>query len=721
MPDFKSDLNEAQYEAVTHEGGPLLVIAGAGSGKTRTIVYRLAHLVSRGCPPDSILLLTFTRKAAQQMQERAGLLLGASGLAGVTGGTFHGFAYSMLRRFPGALGLPERLSIMDQADAENAVRDLRDDLKLGKGDRSFPKKSTVLGLISKARNKERSLSSVLQDEAYHLLRYEEELDRIAGAYADFKLRHGLLDYDDLLFKLEALLRGHEPARESARRRFAHLMVDEYQDTNLVQARLVRLLAGDGGDVMAVGDDAQSIYAFRGANVHNILNFQTMFPGARLVRLERNYRSTQPILDLTNAILEQAELRIKKTLYSERKDGPRPRLVRTISDRSQAGAVVSRVVELGRKYPMSEIAVLFRAGYHSFPVEVALNKLGIRFCKYGGIRFTEAAHIRDVLAFLRLARNPADLPAFQRVLEHVPGVGPKTCARLYDALLHGDEKRLRTARAKNEPLADTLDFLDLLRGAEGSPAALLARVMDFHQPVLEKKYLDDWPRRQAGLEQLARIAAGYESLDSFLADISLENPESDRDEDPEEALTLSTVHSAKGLEWSAVLVIDLVQDRFPSRHALTRAEDLEEERRLLYVACTRAREELTLFVPSVLYNQYNGATEPAVPSPFVSCLPARVVEQWREGFSGTVTRVDDAAPRPASPAAPGDEGDRGGAQDDPPPAPRAGSVLSPHRLGHCRHKIFGRGKIVAVVDGGKYRVNFPGFGLKVILADFLELE
>jgi len=736
MIDFANELNPAQYEAVTHGDGPVLVVAGAGSGKTRTIVYRLAHLVSRGTPPDAILLLTFTRKAAQQMQQRAARLLGATGLAGLTGGTFHGFAYAMLRRYPGALGLTQAPTIMDQADAEGALRDLRDELGLGKGDRSFPKRSTVLGLISKARNKERSVAEIMQDEAYHLLPYEDDISQLARAYTGFKHKHGLLDYDDLLFCLEKLLRDHEPAREAARRRFRHVMVDEYQDTNLVQARLVRLLGGEAGSVMAVGDDAQSIYAFRGANVHNILSFQQMFPGARLIRLERNYRSTQPILDLTNALLEQAEQSIRKRLYTEHEGGSKPRLVRTLSDRSQAQAVVGRVMELSGRYPLSDIAVLFRAGYHAFPVEVALNRLGIKYRKYGGIRFSEAAHIRDALAFLRLAQNPADLPAFKRVLEHVRGVGPKSCAKLYDALLRGDTKAVGKACAKNKALEETLHFLDGLRATPGAPAALLARVLNFFQPVMEKAYADDWPRRQAGLEQLGRIASGYADLDTFLADLCLENPDEGEDDDGQ-ALTLSTVHSAKGLEWSAVCIIDLVQDRFPSRHALTRAEDLEEERRLLYVACTRAREELALFVPATIYSQQSGGSEPALDSPFISALPPGVTEPWRESYTGGLARTDggDMIYTPAPPQAPAsravplpgpgpeDGGDQRPASGAAPgqPAATGGPTLTPTRLGYCRHKIFGRGKVVAAMPEGKVRVNFPGFGLKVILTNYLEFE
>jgi len=722
--DLKKDLNPAQWEAVSHTEGPMLVIAGAGSGKTRTIVYRLAHLVQNGVEPHNILLLTFTRKAAQEMQDRAGLLLGG-GLAGVTGGTFHSFAFAMLRRFAGALSESGKVSIMDQGDAENALRDIRGDLGLGKGDRSFPKKSTVMGLISKSRNKEQTIATVLQNEAYHLLRYEDEIEQLTRAYAGFKKRHSLYDYDDLLFGLEALLRDHEPAREWARSRFRYVMVDEFQDTNLVQARIVKLMGGEGGNVMAVGDDAQSIYAFRGANVHNILSFGEMFPGAKLVRLEQNYRSTQPILDLSNSLLEQAELKIRKHLFTERVDDHKPQLVRTISDRSQAQAVVSKVLEFGRKYPLHEVAVLFRAGYQSYALEVALNKLGIAFQKYGGIRFTEAAHIRDALSFLRLVQNPTDLPAWQRVLDHIKGVGPKGSAKLLAAVMLGDEKKVAQTVKKNAQLGEVLTFLDGLRASEPRPSLLLAKVLEFYQPILEQKFADDYPRRQSGLEQLQRIAAGYENLDGFLGDISLENPEpEDGKDDREDTLTLSTVHSAKGLEWSAVAIIDLVQDRFPSRHALQRAEDLEEERRLLYVACTRAKDRLALFVPAVIYNQYNGTSEPALESPFLSELPPSTFETWRENYSGGLSRVDDGPVRsPEPPSFPGPSGAAvRPAQDSPVlPSATAPTAVDPTRLGYCRHKIFGRGKVVAAVGEGKYRVNFPGFGLKVILADYLTME
>lgn len=710
MTDFRKELNEAQWEAVSHEGGPLLVIAGAGSGKTRTIVYRMAHLVKSGTPADSILLLTFTRKAAQEMKDRAGILLGSDGLAGITGGTFHAFAFSMLRRFAEAENGPGRVSIMDQSDAENAIRDLRDELKLGKGDKSFPKKNTVLGLISKSRNKELSMEAVLQNEAFHLLKYNDELEQLSREYAGFKKRNGLFDYDDLLFGLEALLRDNESVRDYVRSRFRHVMVDEYQDTNLVQARIVKLLAGDGGNIMAVGDDAQSIYAFRGANVYNILSFQEMFPGAKLVRLEQNYRSTQPILDLTNAILEQAELKIRKNLFTERKEGKRPQVIRTISDRSQAQAVVSKALEYGRKYPLHEVAILFRAGYQSYSLEVALNKLGVKYKKYGGIRFNEAAHIKDVLSFIRLVRNPADLPAWQRALDHVKGVGRKTVVKIHHFIMNGDEAGLAKFCAKRQEVMQVIDMLDDMRKGQPRPAPVLAQVLEFYQPLLERKFPDDYPRRQSGLEQLTRIAAGYEELDNFLADISLETPDDEDAEDRENCLVLSTIHSAKGLEWSAVAIIDLVQDRFPSRHAMNRAEDLEEERRLMYVACTRARNELSLFMPSTIYNQFSHSSEPAADSPFVSDLPLRVYEAWRENYSGGLAPVN-TSPTTGAPSTPTASSS----------ASSSGNGDAPKRLGHCRHKIFGRGKIIATVGDDKYRINFPGFGLKVILSEYVTLE
>ncbi|WP_027174891.1 ATP-dependent helicase [Desulfovibrio aminophilus] len=703
MPiDFEHDLNPEQLQAALHTDGPVLVISGAGSGKTRTIVYRLARLVELGVPPEQILLLTFTRKAAQEMLSRAGALLNRP-LAGTGGGTFHSFAYSVLRRHPQLVGTTGGITLMDRGDAEDAIRDVRDGLGLGKSDRSFPKRATVADCITKSRNKELPLKELLEREAYHLMPYLGDLEALAAGYESFKRGHGLADYDDLLFLLERALTEQDWLREELRTRHRYIMVDEYQDTNLVQARIVRLLAGRAGNVMAVGDDAQSIYAFRGANVANILDFPKDFPGARIIRLERNYRSTQPILDLTNHILDGALQKFDKRLVAARQGGNRPLLVQPLSDQSQARQVLNTVIELARRHPLHEIAVLFRAGYQSFPLEAALSQMGLAYQKYGGIRFHEAAHVKDALAYLRLTRNPADLLSWQRALAHIKGVGTKTATRIAQAILAGDQKALDKKVKKHAELGALLRDMDTLRRTAKTPAGALEQILAFYTPILVSQYPDDYPKRQAGLEQLLQIAASYQDVDAFLADLSLdgEQQESRR----EDALVLSTVHSAKGLEWNAVLIIDLVQDRFPSKRALSRPEDLEEERRLLYVACTRARDELALFVPGSLYNRYNGITEPAIPSPFVSELPESCFQRVQESYLGGVRPLAAPASRPAAANAP--------------ERPR-GPVNAPGELGRCKHKIFGPGKIVARLEDNKFRVNFPGFGLKVIVGDYLEM-
>lgn len=716
--DFEHDLNPAQRQAVITTEGPVLVIAGAGSGKTRTIVYRLAHLVSGGVDPASILLLTFTRKAAQEMLTRAGMLLamGPDGVTGVSGGTFHAFAYAMLRRYHAAAGFPEGFTVLDQSDCEDILGQVKDGLGLGKGDRSFPRKSAILGLLSKARNKELDVVDVLSREAFHLLPHADDIARLGAGYTAFKAEHHLLDYDDLLFTLERMLMEHADLADYLRERHRYVMVDEYQDTNRVQARLTRLLAPATGNVMAVGDDAQSIYAFRGATVDNILDFPTLFPGALVVKLEQNYRSTQPILSLTNAILQNAGRKFEKHLFSTREDGPEPELVRPFSDLTQAAMVASRIRELSARYPLHEIAVLFRAGYQSYALEVELGKTGIPFQKFGGLRFSDAAHVKDVLSYLRLVRNTADFPAWNRVLSFVPGIGPKTAARIFAAVQSGDRDVLGKMARKSAEFHALIEFLDALRAEPPSPADLLERVIVSYAPLLAEKFPDDYPRRQAGLEQLQQIAASYKDLDAFLADLVIENPDEDRKKTREGHVVLSTVHSAKGLEWSAVLLIDLVDERFPSRHALSKSEDLDEERRLLYVACTRARESLTLFAPETIYQRQGGGCAPALPSIFLRELPPGQLAERRERLAG------GAAGSFACPARsqPGSRPARAAASQASRPA-ASRPVVPPSALGYCRHKVFGRGKIIASLDGGKYRVNFPDFGPKVILADYLEME
>ncbi|WP_341482535.1 ATP-dependent helicase [Fundidesulfovibrio agrisoli] len=726
--DFASQLNPAQLEAVMATDGPVLVIAGAGSGKTRTLVHRLARLVELNVEPSSILLLTFTRKAATEMLHRAERLLGMT-LGGVQGGTFHSFCFATLRRYPQLAGAGG-VSVMDRSDAEDVMGQVLGQLGAGKGDKSFPKKGFVLELLSKARNKELTVHDVLSREAYQLLPHAATLEEAGDAYQEYKQSHGLLDYDDMLFTLERVLLQNPEMLEAMRRRHRYIMVDEYQDTNLVQARLVRLLAGDAGNVMAVGDDAQSIYAFRGANVENILSFPRIYEGTRVIRLEQNYRSTQPILDLTNEVLRHAKDRFDKNLFSERLDGPRPELIKAYSDQTQARLVVEKVRELKRRYMPCEIAVLFRAGYQSYSLEIGLNKEGIAFQKFGGLRFSEAAHVKDAVAFLRVTHNPRDVVAWKRVLTLVDKVGEKTALKLAAAVRDGEGGVIESHRKKNPGLNALFAFLEDLRAEPGGPQAMLERAVAFYTPTLMHLHPEDYPRRLHGLEQLGQIAQNYAHLEPFLADLALENPEEERKGVREDAVVLSTVHSAKGLEWPAVILIDLVDDRFPSRHALARPEDLEEERRLLYVACTRAKDELSLFVPGTVFNRGGGGSQPAMPSLFIRELPRELYSEKRETFSGALAdasaRVESLAPmshrpsgHPAPTPAPAQAPVANPAAVGSGPSPFASSSDGP--LGFCRHKIFGRGKIVARLDGGKCRVNFPGFGLKVILSDYLELE
>ena len=736
-----STLNPAQLEAVTAPDGPVLVIAGAGSGKTRTIVHRLAWLADQGVPASDMLLLTFTRKASREMLLRATDLLGYS-IGGVHGGTFHSFAFSVLRQYRPAWA-EGPVTVMDSADSASAIQQCKERLKVGKGDRSFPKTQTIIGLLSKARNKEISIGDVLQRDAQHLLPHADALESIGEAYRGYRRQHGLLDYDDLLFELEDLLKGdpeagREGLAERFRERYRYIMVDEYQDTNRVQARLVRLLAGEAGNVMAVGDDAQSIYAFRGADVRNILDFPKLFPGTRVIRLEENYRSTQPVLDVANAVLAPASEGFRKNLFTTKENTPktpRVRLVRPMSDLTQANVVAARVEELLDRYQAKEIAVLFRAGYQSYHLEVALSKRGIKFRKYGGLRYAEAVHVKDVVAFVRLAINPLDMPSFERVAGLSKGVGTKTAEKIYHVAAQGDFDALRKACTKYPDLWSDMLLLDKLREHNLTPAALIEMVIEHYTPRLQAIFPDDWPRRQQGLSELAHIASAYTDLEQFVADLSLETPEDDADEfDEAGRVVLSTIHSSKGLEWDAVILLDLVEDRFPSRHALVRPEDFEEERRLMYVACTRAREDLELFVPATLYSRQNGGNEPATPSPFVRELPFSALEEWQEGYTGRISKRstsfagDPAFSRPsldiprelANPNAGRVKG-----VFPPPVIPEAKGDRAASKggagCGYCRHKVFGRGKIVEQLPPDKCRVNFPGFGLKVILSAFLTLE
>ncbi|MBM4295325.1 MAG: ATP-dependent helicase [Deltaproteobacteria bacterium] len=629
--DYQKDLNPAQYDAVTASAGPVLVIAGAGSGKTRTLVYRLAYLVEQGVDPRSILLLTFTRKASGEMLGRAAHLLQMP-LTEVMGGTFHSVCYHWLRQFGDRLGYGEGFTVMDRGDQGDLLHLLKDRLGFKQLPTPFPRKETLAEIFSAMVNKDLSLETVLARDYSQFLEHRERLAQMSLAYREEKRRHNLLDYDDLLVEGRRLLQEHEPVRRRLSERFHHLMVDEYQDTNRLQAELVRLLAYTHQNVMVVGDDSQSIYSFRGANFRNIMDFPRLFPGARIIKLEENYRSTQPVLDLANGIIAPARDKYTKCLFTRRQGGRRPRLIRAGSENEQSRAVVAQVKALQEEgIPLSGIAVLFRAGYHSFDLEIELTRVGLPFVKFGGFKFMESAHIKDLLSFLRVVANPRDALSWNRALLMVPGVGRQTAHKFTSQIKDNFTLDHAFDWLKKQRPQGLKDLAGLLARLDAPGKTLVERLnlaLDFYDPLARSRY-DDFPRRLKDLEHLLTITARYRELRSFLNDLTLEPPASVADitRPDHQYLTLSTVHSAKGLEWDAVFIIWAAEGRFPSIYSEERAEEMEEERRLMYVAATRARTHLTIIFPHVGYHRYLGMTINSL-SRFISHLPPSLLELWR---------------------------------------------------------------------------------------------
>ncbi len=728
MLDYSSLLNAAQYRVVSSEPGSMLVVAGAGTGKTRTIVYRLAWLVEHGVLPWNILLLTFTRKAAREMLDRAAGLLDGD-LRGIQGGTFHAFAYRILREYkPDWLG--ERpFTVLDATDQQDIIKRVKDKTGIARGIRGFPKTPALMGYLSKARNKEMPLRDVIGGEAPQMLCYMDEIEGLQKGYVQAKIENGLMDYDDLLFEFEDLLCSDSAALASIRDRCRHILVDEYQDTNLVQARLVSLLAGEtGGDrsIMAVGDEAQSIYAFRGATVRNIMDFPEQFPGTRVVALEENYRSVQPVLDVANEIMRQAEESYAKRLVTHRQDSAaRVRIVHCSTDAVQGRCVARRIADLLEDgCRASEIAVLFRVGYHSYHVEAELGALHIPFKKYGGLRYQEAAHVKDFLACVHLIINPADSQSFARVAGMHAGVGPKTADKIFQAVRGGDSTTVKRLAVRYGALFNELAALTALRSQpDREVREVLDEVMNLYQPHLEMLYAEDYPQRLHSLQEIMGMASDAESLDLFLAELVLDSVDKEEETD---TVTLSTVHSAKGLEWDNVMVIDLVDGRFPSGWAAFRKEAMEEERRLMYVACTRARNSLELYTYRVSTGYQHDCCEPSRFVREVSELPAvqrcvgdstgRILVRGahrRQMPQGSFTIEAPAAQEPPRPPAP--EGGK--------TLVRAADCLDAIRAGRitaCRHRIFGEG-VIRAVDGDKLVVDFPFMGQKTILATYIFVQ
>ncbi len=615
-------LNAAQAAAAAHGDGPLLIVAGAGSGKTRTLVHRVAALVDRGVPPERILLLTFTRRAAQEMLDRAERLAGGAARR-VQGGTFHGTAHRVLRRYGPAAGLPRDFSIMDSADASDLMSIARTALGYGEPRgkqhagpldgpaRRFPRAETCVTLYSRQVNTDRPVADLLEEGWPHFLAWAGDLERIFADYVRRKTDANLLDYDDLLLSLALLLEHGGDVGDRIRGDYDHVLVDEYQDTNPLQARILRGMCPHGR-ITAVGDDAQSIYAFRGATIDNIMAFPAQFAGTTIITLEQNYRSTAPILHASNTVISRATTRYTKQLWTDRDGGELPWLVTVRDEREQTRFIVDRLLELHEEgTPLRDIAVLVRAGYLSADLEVELANRRIPYEKWGGLKFLEAAHIKDVLAFLRLLDNPQDEVSWYRLLRLLPGVGDTTARTAVETLArHGWQPlALGSVRASSRAAPGLAALGALLEGLRTAPPPSppgeeIMGVRRLYDRLLVETYDDPQPRL-ADLDQLAIIAAGYGTRTDLLAALALEPPAATQDlavggDDETDALIISTVHSAKGREWDAVFVPWTVDGIYPMARSAGNDDAVEEERRLLYVAMTRARDHLCLVYPLQSY-------------------------------------------------------------------------------------------------------------------------
>jgi DNA helicase-2/ATP-dependent DNA helicase PcrA len=711
--DYKNVLNPAQLEAVMTLDGPILVIAGAGSGKTRTLVYRVARLVEEGIAPEAILLLTFTRKAAQEMLERAASLSDAR-CRFVSGGTFHSLAHRVLRSHADLLGFSNSFTILDRSDMEEVIRDLIPELGLPDGTPRFPKRGTLASILSKAANLQQAFDEFVPEEYGQFIEFLRQFETLARLYDDYKKTHQMMDYDDLILNLRRLLEECEEVRTELSRQYRFVMVDEYQDTNSIQADIVKWLAHKHRNIMVVGDDSQAIYSFRGASYRNMFNFPVQFPTTKVIKLEQNYRSVQPILTMTNALMDQADEKYTKCLFTERKGGEKPRVVDTRTEPEQAVFICQYIrehVQKGR--PITDFAVLFRAGYHSFELEAELNRQGVRYMKYGGFKFLESAHIKDFLAHLRVVVNRDEAVSWVRILRLVKNVGLGKSQSIIQWMKTHNIPPERVGewpgiRKGDSGLKSLTKLLARLTSKNGKPKKAVEQTMDYYVPILKEKF-DDYPRRQKELEQLILMASRYKKLGSFLDDLVLDPPTSSADlnlEEKRETLTLSTVHSAKGLEWPVVFLIWVMEGRFPPARAYNNPLVLEEERRLMYVAATRAKDQLIMCYPGQesvpLWQLGEGVYRNGLSS-FIRGLPTDVISHESAGvptrFSGRKWYKRSAF----------------NYQQDQ----RESSGLS--QGDRVRHPAFGPGVVSKLVADDKVEVLFRNAGRKLLHLEYTTLE
>lgn len=629
---YLDKLNEQQRKAVEHgvglsdghTAGPLLIIAGAGSGKTNTLAHRVAHLIVNGADPRRILLMTFSRRAASEMSRRVerickqviGTNAGTLTDALAWSGTFHGIGARLLRIYAEQVGLDVDFTIHDREDSADLMNLARHELGFSKTESRFPTKGTCLAIYSRAVNSQTPLKEILRQHYPWVSSWEGELKQLFAAYVEAKQAQNVLDYDDLLLYWAQMVSDPDLAGDIGNR-FDHVMVDEYQDTNRLQASVLMALKPGGRGLTVVGDDAQSIYSFRAATVRNILDFPTSFsPAADIITLDRNYRSTQPILAAANSVIDLARERFTKNLWTERQSLERPKLVTVKDETEQANFIIDQVLanrETGMT--LKQQAVLFRTSSHSGPLEVELTRRNIPFVKFGGLKFLDSAHVKDMLAVLRFAQNPRDRVAGFRLLQMLPGIGPKKAGNILDTIAADPEPLLALAEIPPPPKTgdDWVSFVQLLanlrKSHDGWPSDIEhARL--WYEPHLERIH-EDAETRKADLLQLEQIAGGYPSRERFLTELTLDPPDATSDQAgvpllDEDYLTLSTIHSAKGQEWRSVFILNVVDGCIPSDLGVGSTHEVEEERRLLYVAMTRAKDSLSLITPQRFFTHGQNA-------------------------------------------------------------------------------------------------------------------
>lgn len=614
--NYREELNDAQYSAVMHNDGAALVIAGAGTGKTRTLIYRVARLIEDGNDPSSILLLTFTRKSALEMMRRATELLDTRAEK-VQGGTFHSFAMNLLRKYSTEIGYGQNFNVLDQKDAEDVINFIRTSYleKFKSKRKRFPSKSIISDIISMSINKSLSLIDTLTENFPNFIEYDQEITEMYLDYITYKKNSNIMDYDDLLVNLRKLLKTNAKVKELINNTYKFVMVDEYQDTNKLQHEIVLLLSNKTENVMAVGDDAQSIYSFRGSDFQNIFFFPESFSNCIIYKIEENYRSNNQILNLSNFVINQATYKYDKNLYSSVDSDNLPKIIATNDERQQSEFIIQQILEYSEQgIKLNDIAILFRSAFHSFDLEIELNKSNIPYRKFGGFKFMETSHIKDILAFIKILYNPKDLISWQRVLILLEGVGTKTISKVSNLLSNeslslSNYNDILDTEIKNLNIKNLFKELSNIDLEKIKVPSLVIKISNFYKPLLEKKY-DDKEKRWKDIETFINIAENYKNVNSFLTDMALDPPSESVDEinsigNENEFLNLSTIHSAKGLEWKIVFIIWALEGRFPSLRSADSTDKIEEERRLFYVAATRAKDELYISYPQNIFDNESG--------------------------------------------------------------------------------------------------------------------